>query len=312
MKAALGNDRAAELRRAVHDVMAIAAKRMGIPGEHMPFRETLVIGPIPSEEKWIEVRARFLSGRYGEELLRSSNAVFQQQQAIAAAASQDDVVLWFEHDLFCLVNLLYLLRRFEKASLIWSPDPLAECEEQTLAKLFESRQPVTPAMRDAARAAWKVYASSDARALNALISADNRDFRFLREGLQLHASRFPSTRNGLGSVENRLLQLIAGGATEFGALFAAFDPDPPRYGFGDAEVLAALRDLAKRAVPLITMTEAEGMPPKAILGLTAEGENVMNGSVDDLTINPPNGWLGGVHLSPQQLFRWDEKKQKVV
>lgn len=294
------------------DVMAIAAKRMGIPGEHLPFRETLVIGPIPSEDKWIEARARFLSDRYGEELLRASNSVFQQQQAIAAAASQDEVVLWFEHDLFCLVNLLYLLQRFDRASLIWAADPLAESEETILAGLFESRQPLTPAMRDAARAAWKVYSSSDARALNALISTDNRDFRFLREGLLLHASRFPSTRNGLGSVENRLLQLIAGGATEFGALFAAFDSEPARYGFGDTEVLAALRDLAKRVVPLINMTEAEGTPPKAILALTAEGENVMNGSVNDLKINPPNAWLGGVHLTPDTIFKWDEKQQRIV
>lgn len=294
------------------DVMAIAAKRMGIPGDHLAFRETLVIGPIPAEDEWVEVRARYLSGRYGEDLLRASNSVFQQEQAIAAAATQDDVVLWFEHDLFCLVNLLYLLQRFEKATLIWSADPLAESDETTLAGLFQSRQPVTPAMRNAARAAWKVYSSPDARALNPLISADNRDFRFLREGLSLHASRFPSTRNGLGSVENRLLQLIAGGAKEFGALFAAFEPDPPRYGFGDTEVLAALRDLAKRAVPLITMTEAEGTPPKAILELTAEGEAVMNGTVDDLKINPPNGWLGGVHLTPETVFRWDEQKQRIA
>jgi len=294
------------------DVMAIAAKRAGIPGEHLAFRETLVVGPIPPEEKWIEVRARFLSGRYGEELLRASNSVFQQQQALTAAASQDEIVLWFEHDLFCLVNLLYLLQRFERASIIWSPEPLAELEEPALKGLFDLRTPVTPAMRDAARAAWKVYSSSDPRTLNRLIANDQRDFPFLRDGLALHASRFPSTRNGLGSVENRLLSLIAGGATEFGTLFAAFDVNPPRFGFGDSEVLAALRDLAKRDVPLITMTEAEGSPPKAILALTPEGENVMNGSVNDLKINPPDGWLGGVHLTPENLVRWDEQQKRLV
>lgn len=294
------------------DVMAIAAKRMGIPGEHLPFRETLVIGPIPPEEKWIEVRARFLSGRYGEELLRVSNSVFQQQQALTAAASQDEVVLWFEHDLFCLVNLLYLLQRFERASLIWSAEPLAESEDPALKKLFDSRSPVPPAMRDAARAAWKVYSSSDPRTLNRLIANDQRDFPFLREGLALHASRFPSTRNGLGSVQNRLLSIIAGGATEFAALFGAFDVNPPRFGFGDAEVLAALRDLANRTVPLITMTEAEGTPPKAILALTPAGENVMNGSVDDLKINTCDHWLGGVHLTRDSTYRWDDVQRRIV
>ena len=121
-----------------------------------------------------------------------------------------------------------------------------------------------------------------------------------------------STRNGLGSVENRLLSLIAGGATEFGTLFGGFDPAPPRFGFGDAEVLAALRDLARRGVPLITMTEVEGTPPKAILALTPAGENVMNGTVNDVKINPPDGWLGGVHLTPDNLVRWDELQKRLI
>jgi hypothetical protein len=293
------------------DVMAIAARRAGVPGEHFAFREALVVGPIPKEEKWIEERAKFLSDRYGEELLRASNAVFQQQQALTAAASQDEIVLWFEHDLFCLVNLMYLLQRFDRASIIWSPEPLADQEEKVWHRLFNTRYPVTPAMRESARAAWKIYSSGDPRELNKIIASDQRDFPFLREGMTLHASRFPSTRNGLGAVENRFLQLIAGGATEFATLFSGFEPSPPRFGFGDSEVLAALRDLAKRKVPLITMTEVEGTPPKAILALTPEGEQVMNGASDDVKLNPPNGWLGGVHLTSDNVFRWDETAKRI-
>ena len=294
------------------DVIAIAAKRVGIPGEHLPFRETLVVGPIPPEEKWIEMRAKFLSGRYGEELLRSSNSLFQQQQAIAAAATHDEVVLWFEHDLFCLINLLYLLQRLDRALLVWSPEPLAMFEDVGLKQMFDSRTLVLPEVREAARAAWNVYASSDPRSLNRLIAKDQRDFPFLRDGLALHASRFPSIRNGLGSVENRILSLIAVGATEFATLFAAFDTAPPRFGFGDSEVLAALRDLANRKVPLITMTEAEGTPPKAILALTPQGEEVMKGLADDMKINPPDGWLGGVHITADLPYRWDEAKKVIL
>ncbi len=295
------------------DAMAIAAKRARIPGEHLPFRESLVVGPIPPAEKWIAVRARFLSHRYGEELLRASNALFEQQQALTAAASHDEVVLWFEHDLFCLINLLYLLQRFDRrVSIIWCPDPLAESDDAALMKLFQSRNPLTPAMHEAARTAWKAFASSDPRSLNRLIATENRDFPFLRDGLTLHASRFPSTRNGLGSVENRLLILIAGGATEFATLFGRFDETPPRLGFGDAEVLAALRDLANRDVPLATITEAEGTPPKAIFALTPAGENVMSASVNDLKINTPDAWLGGVHLTAENTFRWDEQQKRIL
>ena len=289
------------------DVMLMAARRAALQGEHVAFREALALGPIPPDDQWIATRARFLSERYGPDLLRISNDLFEQQQMLDGAAAADEVVLWFEHDLFCLFNLLYLLRRLERAvSLVWCPDPLGLADDSTLLRLFDSRYPLMPAMRESAAKAWKAYAAEDPRGL---MKAAGTDFPFLRDGLMLHASRFPSKRNGLGSVENRILNLIAGGTSEFAAIFEAFDAAPPRFGYGDSEVMATLRDLARRDVPLITLNEAEQTPPKAIAAITPAGENVLNGSVDDLQINPPNRWLGGVHLTRERVWRWDEEKQ---
>jgi hypothetical protein len=292
------------------DMMLNAARRAVLPGEHMAFREALAVGPIPTAEQWTATRSRFLSERYGQDLLRTSHELFEQQQALDAASSADEVVLWFEHDLFCLVNLLYLLNRLSRSvSLVWCPDPLALADDATLHKLFDSRYPVTPTLREAAARAWRAYASDDPRGLT---NAAASDFPFLREGLMLHASRFPSARNGLGSVENRLLALIAGGATEFGPLFEGFDPAPPRFGYGDSEVLATLRDLARRDVPLITLNEVSQTPAKAIAALTPAGENVLADKVDDVEVNLPDRWLGGVHLTRERMFRWDEAKQVLL
>jgi len=105
------------------DVMAVTARRLGLPGEHLSFHESLVMGPVPATGDSMEVRARFLSSAYGEELLRTSNSLFQQEQALnAAAESGEETVLWFEHDLFCLVHFIYLLSRFRQrnVSYIWS------------------------------------------------------------------------------------------------------------------------------------------------------------------------------------------------
>ena len=35
------------------------------------------------------------------------------------------------------------------------------------------------------------------------------------------------------------------------------------------------------------------------------GENVLRGAVDDTTVNDPDRWLGGVHLTKENLWRWD-------
>jgi hypothetical protein len=296
------------------DVMAVSAKREGIPGEHLAFRESLVTGPVSASTDSMATRARFLSGAYGEELLRASNNLFQQEQLLNAAAEQDEIVLWFEHDLFCLVHFVYLLQRFHgrNVSFIWSSEALVLREPADLHELYNSRTPATPAVFDASALAWSAYTSPDPRALNETFKSVSPEISFLPDGFRLHASRFPSLSNGLGSVENRLLKLISSGAGDFSSIFPEFDLQRPRFGFGDVQVLATLRELASRAVPLITMTESEETPPKATFSITPSGESVMSGSVDDVAINDPDFWLGGAHVTKESVWRWDESRGEII
>jgi len=285
------------------DVIAALAGRSGIPGDHMAFRESLVTGPVVPGEGWIETRAQAIADGHAHDLLRVRTDLLEQEQALDGAASHDEIVLWFEHDLFCLIHLVYLLQRLSgtQVSLVWSPIPLSEHDEGGLYGLYELRQTVAPAMTGLAAEAWSAYTSPDPTALNGLLARDAAEFPFLREGLMLHASRFPSLFNGLGAMEQRVLTHVASGFTDFAKLFDHINAEVPRFGFGDSEVFRHLRALAGRPVPLITL---EGEPPKAIATITAAGERVLTGSVDDASINDPDHWLGGAHLTKQHLFRW--------
>jgi len=293
------------------DVVAEAARRSGIEGEHLPFREALATGPVPRDVD-LETRARFLADASHEHVLRIRNGLIDQDRALEAAMQQDEVVLWFEHDLFCLANLLNVLLRFAshpRLSLVWCTEPLSQ---EDLYLRYESRGSVTPAMLKLAREAWDAFTSPDPTALNRFVREDSRDFPFLREGLTLHAARFPSTLNGLGIVEQRLLDGIGIGSADFGAVFARFDPQPPRLGFGDAEALRVLRVLSSLAVPLVTMTEEPGTPPKAIFARTPAAENVLRGEVDYLKVNDPDYWIGGVHITRENIWRWDADRREIV
>lgn len=286
------------------DVVAALARRAAIPGEHLPYRESLVTGPVVPGEDWIETRARALAGSDMHDMLRVRTDLLEQEQALDAARGQGEIVLWFEHDLYCLVHLVHLLQRFagERVSLVWCPVPLAENDERALSLLFESRSAATPAMTKTAADVWRAYTSNDPSAFNEWLSRDTPDFPFLREGLALHASRFPSTTNGLGAIEQRALSHIASGFTDFATLFDHMSAEVPRFGFGDTEVFRHLRAMAARAVPLITLS---GEPPKAICAITPAGENVLRGEVDDIAINDPDFWLGGVHLTKENVWRFD-------
>lgn len=287
------------------DVVAALAKRSDIPGDHVSYRESLVTGPVVPGDDWIETRARALAERYGEDILRTRTALLEQEQFLDSAPAQGEIVLWFEHDLFCFVHLVHLLQRFGEAarvSLVWCPTPLGENDERGLHLLFESRAAVPPSMTALAREVWRAYTSPDAAALNAWLERDHPDLPFAREALTLHASRFPSTRNGLGAIEQRALELVAAGTSDFASLFDNLAARMPRFGFGDTEVWQILQGIAWCAVPLLTLT---GAPPKAILTITPAGENVLRGEVDNVAVNDPNQWLGGVHLTKENVWRFD-------
>jgi len=300
------------------DSVAITARRALLPGRHVSFRETFISGPVRPDLRshdWIEERARFISAYYGEHLLRTRNEMLEQEQMLDAIRDDEEIVLWFEHDLFCLANFLYLLVRLSKArrlSTVWCPRALGSMTEEELVTAYMSRAAVPPLMLRIAAEAWKSYTAPDAAALNRFVQQEWPDFAFLREGMTLHAMRFPSTRNGLGEVEQRAMAGIDDGATDFGSLFARFDANPPRYGFGDGEFLRHLRRLASCAVPMITITETgDGAPPKALFGMTPAGRKVLAGEADFIELNNADQWLGGVHLTADSLWRWDAEGREV-
>jgi hypothetical protein len=266
--------------------------------------------------EWVEERALFLSEHHGESLLRVRNDLLEQETNLDKAREEEEIVLWFEHDLFCLVHLLYLLTRLSKCrriTLIWCPQPLGLQTEEELFNLFQSRAAVLPAMMTAASLAWRAYTSDDPTSLNRFLDQDVADFPFLRDGFRLHASRFPSKRNGLGEVERRAVEGIDAGLTDFVSLFMQFDRNPPRFGFGDGEFLRHLKHLAGVAVPVITIIgDEKASPPKALFSITPAGRNVIDGTVDFIDINNANFWLGGAHLTRERMWRWDADLRQIV
>jgi hypothetical protein len=295
------------------DVVAVRAKRAGIPGEHVPFRESMVAGPVQPGDDFVESRARYLAAVYADDLLRVSNRLFEQEQTLTqAGASADEVVLWFEHDLFCLIHLVYLLQRLPTARtfVVWHDQPLSELEPEELWKAYQRRRAATLEMAALARDVWRAYTSEDPTELNPFLTATSREFPFLGDGIALHAARFPSTRNGLGVVEQRILEFIAEGSTDFDALFNRFWRAQPQFGFGDMEILRHVHMLAARRLPLITLIEGSGTN-KSAFAITDQGQKTLAGA-DDIAANGIDLWLGGTHLMAGNLWRWDPQKAQIV
>ncbi|MDQ1728902.1 MAG: hypothetical protein QOD33_1027 [Pyrinomonadaceae bacterium] len=322
------------------DAAADIAKESSLAGEHLAWRESLVTGPTPaglSATEWQRVRAKHLAESYGVPEADCERQLARQEAVLAAFSDYEEVVLWFEHDLFCQVHLLYLLDRYSRQSLRATKlslicigsfpgkqnfRGLGELSPTELASLFPSRTAVTEAQLLLATAAWAAYSAAQPTGLEKIIKQDTSALAFLRAALLAQFARFPSVRNGLGRIENRALDLIAAGANTFAELFTRFGETETIYGFGDAQFWLTLRRLNTVRNPLLTIAGSKLDQPPALtpdvigdarFSLTDVGHAVRTGDDDFVALNGIDLWLGGVHLHDQEsLWRWNEQSRTLV
>lgn len=312
------------------DVSADIAKQSSVPGEHFAWREALIDGPAPhgfEGAEWRTLRAKHLSEAYGEEVREIEKELLAQEKKLASFANYKEVVLWFEHDLFCQIHLIYLLNWFAqrysgqaKLSLICIGSfpgrenfrGLGELSAEELSSLFPLRQPVTRKQLDLATRAWDVYRSTDPRDVESVLHSDTTALTFLGKALLAHLQRFPSTTNGLGRIENRGLQLVESGLNNFRDLFRRFGDVEPTYGLGDAQFERSLQSLAGCNQQLLSVNGG-GVSADAVFEITDLGRAVLRGDADFILLNGIDRWLGGVYLSDERnLWRWDEESQSIV
>ena len=319
------------------DSSANTAKQSSLPGEHYAWRESLITGPTPAGvtgNEWRRVRAQHLSEAYGADLQECERGLLAQEKKLSSFEEHEEVVLWFEHDLFCQTNLLYLLNWFAqedtgstKLSLICIGEfpgkenfrGLGELNAEQMASLFPGRQQVTSTQLKLAELAWQAYCSPDPAEIEKV--AQTADLLpFLEQALRAHLRRFPSTKNGLGSIENKGLELIHGGSKTFMDLFPRFGDAEPVYGLGDAQFWLALQRLSRGRQPLLKVENGNSggreLTPDIVhnarFELTEPGKAVLRGDTDLVDLNGIDLWLGGVHLSPNNLWRWDEPSGRVM
>src|SRR3954447_1304270 len=85
--------------RTIHDA--------GVPGRSSIWADPLYEGPVPGgldDEALLAVRAQFIGGgRHGVEAVASD--LRRWREAIDDTTAYDELVLWYEHDLFDQLNL---------------------------------------------------------------------------------------------------------------------------------------------------------------------------------------------------------------
>ncbi len=322
------------------DTSAQILKRTRLAGEIVPWREALAVGPNPAnltDENRIALRAEYLSRAYNKDFADCKSELLALEHVIGRFSQHDEVVMWFEHDLFCQTNLIHLLsrlaaqeRRQTKLSLICLDRypgirhfrGLAQLLPDQFESLFQHRQGVDETMLNLGHAAWQAFTAPEPQTLERMLRKEMPALPFLRDALKAHLARFPALQNGLGRLQHLTMDLIASGIDEFKPLFHMVDELEPAYGFGDAQIWNELSYLSRLGNPLVTFHGppwGDDVPPSADVlenihfKLTSLGKAVLVGNSDLLNVNRIDYWLGGVHLSEDDpVWRWDTEFEQMV
>lgn len=195
------------------------------PQKTFTFREILSEGPV-SFALNSQSRANFLSQLTGKPA-DYKTLVEQEIAGLLEAAENEDVTLWFEHDLICQINLVYLLTRLKEVAkqnvylICIDRHPsverfrgLGQLEAAQLQKLETRAMLLNDHEFDAALDVWSKYSNADQLPVNDLVNNDFGQLIFLRNALVAHVERFPSTQNGLNRIEQQMVSYINTGIKE--------------------------------------------------------------------------------------------------
>lgn len=269
---------------------------------------------------FLEQRAKFLESTYG--WFKSMNAaellagLKEADRRLTEAHHYQRVVFWFEHDSYDQLVLARCLAHFADA-----PHPvhlelicidrhpsiarfigLGQLEAPDLAGLWPTRTAITQSQCELGRSIWAALRRADPSDLAAIVATGTPALPLAAPALRRHLQELPGVVDGLSLTQRLLLGILAREPTRIGRMFEAFQAGlEPLPFLGDIGILGAVEDMEPCGV--LTMEPGEKPFPR-VASITDLGRRVLAGEIDNLSLGPPERWVGGVIADGT--WRWGE------
>ncbi len=315
------------------DSAAGTLSEAGVEGKIIPWRDVLHEGPVDSSlslEELSKDRARFISEQGWDDFAHVSGNFAERDRVIRHLDYFDEVVLWFEDDLYDQLQLIQLLDFFGRGaasgktlSLIVVDGYIPPLSVAELKQLEKTRSRVTPEQLELAKRAWKAFGSADPPSISKLLDENISAIKYLAPALRRHLEEFPSSVNGLSRSEREALTAIDAGHATPVAAFLEVARKQESIFLGDIIFYSYLERLSGKKDALVTWKD--GSPVIAPtserarefvegeLILTPLGREVLAGTKDWQRINKKTRWLGGAEIIPGETgWRWDPDERELV
>lgn len=195
---------------------------LDVKGSFLTWQEMLCEGPTKVDldsEEFFEIRSKYLNKEYDIEI--NEYEFKAELDKLNHLNDFSEVVLWFEYDLFCHINMIAVIHQLvaKKCSLpvylVCSGrvkgesdfKGLGELSPEQLLKHYDRKIPLTNEDLDLASNLWQLYCGKSHNLIKPYI-VKTSSFQYLNSCLKAHLKRFPDSINGLGRLEHHVLETI--------------------------------------------------------------------------------------------------------
>jgi hypothetical protein len=300
------------------DGLAVKFRTASVPGDWTVWREFFFEGPLSldkGEDYFWRTRADYFSRAYDvpkEEYIEKMKDV---QYKLQDLIEHDEITLWFDQNLSCQINLIYILKTLSdncagfKVNLVNVSsaaiigDNYESLTPETILYLFEKREAITAEELDLGAELWEAYVSPSPEKFLELLRQDFPGSTFQPSLLEAHLHRFPTVKNGLSVIQNKLLNYINTGFTSLQDITDNFFYKESIYGLNDIQI----RNYIK------TLHNAHLVNDTGNLSMTKTGQDVLKGEINYIKLIKPKLWIGGIHVTnPCNLWCFNEDKDSLI
>jgi len=258
-------------------------KSLNLKGDIITWREMLCEGKtltnVGSESFW-KTRFEFLNKNYRVSKSAFIEKTLKEYRSLCNHKQQDEIVLWFEYDLFCQINMIAVIswlkahRKYANISLVCSGKEddtdtlyaLNDLNDEKLRELYANKVELGQDDIEYADYVWQLYCSDNPIRLENLSGFSNYKFDYLSQAITTHLHRFPTIKNGLNEMENNILRQAFEKKPENKSKFLrTLLQNQGFLGFGDSQYKRAIT----RLKPLFT-----GFEP---VRLSKKGKQILEG-----------------------------------
>ena len=295
----------------------------GAPGDILVWHDPLCLGPTPavSPAEWYRLRAAFIAHAFESDADSIRSDLEAAHAALMGAGDHDEVVLWFEHDLYDQAILTRLLAWFHahrpaRLSLVTANSHpqvprfigLGNLNARQLMELFARRAAVGEAELAHGRETWNAWQEPDPRHLADLADRPIPGLPYLPAAIRRHLEELPWSDDGLSRTERLILRTAEAGGTGAQIFIRVMDAEAAPW-MGDTMCYYVIRELARTRPALVEITGGDGTTVAGLRQATVRtspaGRQVLAGA-DRVQLTGVSAWVGGVQLEGTVAkWRWD-------